>query len=417
MAHNLARKGLMLALVGTTLEYFDYALYGFCASYIAQSFYPQFSLYTGIQNAFIILMLAGIAKPLGAILWGWIGDTYGRAIVLRYCIGLIGFPTLILGVLPGYYWIGDIAPVLLLILRCSQSLLIGGQLDNVSIYLSEHFNKKYPYTALSVAAMAAFIGISLAAFAESIVANSSSPNYFWRYPFIIAGITSLICASFRHNFIETKQFSSIKNMSYETEDTSIFFEKNLCRIINSMILLGSLSACYQFYFIFLPQYLTTVNSSQIYEIGNIKSLALTFYCLMCPISGLLADKYGGKFIVNIGGVTLLVMAIINTLYLYSESGLNSYIMLLTGMVMPLSLGPVYLLVIQSFDIKDRCRGLGISHALASCLISTPMPAICWFISNKSGQIMLPCCYWVLLLIVAIIFLNAGGVRYVQQDPY
>lgn len=132
LKHNSAN------FIGNIMEWYDFSLYGYFASIIAQQFFPPEQKILSLIFTFIIFAMGCWARPLGALGWGYFGDRFGRKRVLATTITLMACTTTIMGLLPTYHQIGIIAPFLLLMCRLLQGIAVGGEYTGSIVYLTEH---------------------------------------------------------------------------------------------------------------------------------------------------------------------------------------------------------------------------------------------------------------------------------------
>src|SRR5690606_29501516 len=131
------RKAVTGAYIGNAVEWFDFAIYGFLATYIAANFFPAGDDTAALLNTFAIFAAAFVVRPLGGFFFGPLGDRIGRQRVLALVILLMSGATLTMGLLPTYESIGVLAPLLLLLLRCLQGFSAGGEYGGGAVYLAE----------------------------------------------------------------------------------------------------------------------------------------------------------------------------------------------------------------------------------------------------------------------------------------
>jgi MHS family proline/betaine transporter-like MFS transporter len=131
------RKAVAGASIGNAVEWFDFAIYGFLATFIAANFFPSGNETAALLNTFAIFAAAFFMRPLGGFVFGPLGDRIGRQRVLAIVILLMAVATLSIGLLPTYAAIGVAAPLLLLFLRCLQGFSAGGEYGGGAVYLAE----------------------------------------------------------------------------------------------------------------------------------------------------------------------------------------------------------------------------------------------------------------------------------------
>src|SRR5580700_1046042 len=137
MNQSIKKDTLLSTSLGNTIEWFDFALFIYFAPLIGEKFFPIDNSTNATLAAFGVFAVGFICRPLGGILFGYAGDTRGRAGALRISLLAISIPTLLIGLLPGYQSIGITAPILFILLRMIQGVSIGGEYSGVMIYLAE----------------------------------------------------------------------------------------------------------------------------------------------------------------------------------------------------------------------------------------------------------------------------------------
>jgi MFS transporter, MHS family, proline/betaine transporter len=139
---SVLRKAVTGASIGNAVEWFDFAIYGFLATFIAANFFPSGDETAALLNTFAIFAAAFFMRPLGGFVFGPLGDRIGRQRVLALVILLMAGSTLAIGLLPTYAAIGVAAPLLLLFLRCLQGFSAGGEYGGGAVYLAEFASEK-----------------------------------------------------------------------------------------------------------------------------------------------------------------------------------------------------------------------------------------------------------------------------------
>ena len=134
-----AKKVALASLVGTTIEWYDYFIYGTTAALVFnQLFFPAFSPLAGTLAAFATFAVGFFARPLGGVIFGHYGDRIGRKTMLVVTLLLMGVATFLIGLLPTFGTIGVLAPILLVVLRIVQGLGLGGEWGGAALMVSEH---------------------------------------------------------------------------------------------------------------------------------------------------------------------------------------------------------------------------------------------------------------------------------------
>lgn len=190
--HGLANV-LLSSLAGTTFEWYDYFLYGSAAALVfPHLFFPNDSAFVAVLLSMGTYSVAFLSRPLGAAIFGHIGDRLGRRGTLIATMLVMGVGTTLIGLLPTYASIGVTAPVLLVILRFLQGVGLGGEWGGATLMVGEVSEDSKRGWLTSLLQMASPLGLLLANAAFSIVTYSVSENAFfswgWRVPFLLSAL-------------------------------------------------------------------------------------------------------------------------------------------------------------------------------------------------------------------------------------
>ena len=176
--------------IGTFIEGYDILLYGYLAGVLAQQFFPAADPTTALLDTFAIFAVGFLARPVGGLLFGHIGDRFGRRTALASSILLVAGATLAIGLLPTYHQIGRAAPALLLACRLLQGLSIGGEYVGANILILEHAGPGSYGRSVSANQVATYLGAAAAAATSLLLTAALTPEQMitwgWRLPFLAA---------------------------------------------------------------------------------------------------------------------------------------------------------------------------------------------------------------------------------------
>lgn len=230
--------------LGTMFEWYDFFLYGALASYIARHFFSGVSETTGFIFALAAFAAGFIVRPLGALVFGRIGDVVGRKNTFLVTMGVMGVSTFIVGLLPGYDAIGVAAPVMLILLRLLQGLAIGGEYGGAAIYVAEHAPDKKRGLHTSWIQTTAAFGLLLSLFvimgARAAMAPEAFEAWGWRIPFLISIFLLGISLWIRLRLNESPVFQRMKD---EGETSKAPFKESFAKWPNLKIVLIALFGC------------------------------------------------------------------------------------------------------------------------------------------------------------------------------
>ena len=223
------RKVALTALAGTSIEWYDFFLYGAAAALIfPTAFFGEVPATTALILSLLTFAAGFIARPIGGIIFGHFGDKIGRKKTLISALMLMGISSTLIGLLPTYAMIGALAPILLTILRFAQGLAIGGQWGGAMLLVTESApsNQRGYYGAFAQAG--APIGVILANLALIITSALVSDEFFntwgWRIPFLASAVLILVSMYIQLNLEDTKAFKELvvhRNEQANDEKTAI----------------------------------------------------------------------------------------------------------------------------------------------------------------------------------------------------
>ncbi len=205
---------LLGSVVGTSLEWYDFFLYGSAAALVFNElFFPTFSPLTGTLLAFTTYAIGFVARPLGGVIFGHLGDRLGRKAVLVITLNMMGISTFLIGVLPTYYAIGVAAPLLLVLLRFAQGLGLGGEWAGAVLMSVEHgshsrrgLNASWPQIGVPAGNLLATAVLGLI---TAVLPNSAFLSWGWRIPFLISAAFVLVGLWIRLSLSESPLFSAV----------------------------------------------------------------------------------------------------------------------------------------------------------------------------------------------------------------
>ena len=224
--HKNMRKVALTALAGTSIEWYDFFLYGAAAALIfPTAFFGEVPETTALILSLLTFAAGFIARPIGGIIFGHFGDRVGRKKTLIAALMLMGISSTLIGLLPTYAMIGVTAPILLTLLRFAQGLAIGGQWGGAMLLVTESApsNQRGYYGAFAQAG--APIGVILAILALIITSALVSEEFFntwgWRIPFLASAVLILISMYIQLNLEDTKAFKALATNSDNTSNEKV----------------------------------------------------------------------------------------------------------------------------------------------------------------------------------------------------
>jgi len=387
------RHLLRVGALANAFEWYEYSVFGFLAGSLGQLFFKPSEPVIGLIEAFFTFALTYLARPIGGLLFGLLGNQIGRNAALRLSLILMSVPTVLIGLLPTWHSIGITATFGLVFLRLIQGLATGGEMPSTAHYIFESSSPKNRNLLCSITVASPTIGVLLGSLVIFLLTYFFDPvtilRWAWRIPFLLSIPLTLFILWIR---------STIKQSDSMLERSTIKFSDYKSDLVKPLIaaslLLSFLSSFFYIFFIWLPTYTSVfLNASPgIAYFSNTFSLAilLPLYLVMGYRQQLLENRT----------ILLLSMSIICIASFCLFKGLQikapwRLLLILQGI---LSIGFVGFdsLIInilgKLFPKKTRILGFSLAFTLPAALIGGTAPLLCTYIIYETGWLMFPAFY-------------------------
>ncbi len=403
------------AFLGTIIEYYDYSLYGFSAGIIASKFFPETDHITSLINAFAVYAIAYISKPIGALIFGRIGDLYGRKTALSITIMGIVIPTMFIGLLPEYSSIGVWSTIILVLCRFMQGIFIAGEYDGAAIYVIEHLGEKRKYTASSITRCTGFIGLLLGICATNFFNSHIFPQWSWRIPFLLSLPLALITLYFRRKLDETPDFKKHKENNIEMINFNCLIKQQWRVLLMIIFLAGGFGATYQISVIFMKQYLPIIlpQTSMIMSVFSI--MIVMVFAVSMPISGVIADRFGQMIVLKISLLAVILsslLLIIAVKYQMVNLGLACCLMI-ACFTAPFN-ALAHAIMVEAFAVSDRYRAISLGHTIGSVLMSGSANYLCLVLMRSLDFKLFPIIYLMFFAILSYIMVKRFDIFYKRK---
>ncbi|MCI9888521.1 MHS family MFS transporter [Micrococcales bacterium 31B] len=387
-----SRNAAMSGFVGSTLEYYDFYIFATAAAlYLQPLFFPAEGN-AGQIYAFATVGVSYITRPLGAVMWGWLGDVIGRKRALMACIVLMGVSTFVIGVLPTHASIGVWAPVLVIAMRLLQGLSAGGESPGSSSLSMETApdHRRGFYTSWTIAGATAGLVLSSAIFIPlNMLPEEFMLSFGWRIPFLLSIVVTVVTVFMRRRLKEPEVFEEAKEHHEIVKVPIAFLVKNyptqMLRIAGMALFLLMVGLVSTFSLAYGTK-VAGINSSEMLTLITVSNLGTL---VMVPVFGALSDRIGRRP-VFIGGCIIMIGTVIAYFgTLSNASPGNTWMVWVLGIIM-LSFGyaaanAVYVVYFpEQFPANVRYSGMAISLMLG-LVIAGFAPAIAEAINGENNN--------------------------------
>ncbi|MEU6814568.1 MFS transporter [Streptomyces sp. NPDC046860] len=390
-------RALAAGSVGNFIEWYEFGVYGYFATVIAERFFTPAGGGTveGLVKTYASFALAFFFRPVGAALFGRLGDRVGRRPVLILVISLMTVTTALIGVLPTYATAGVLAPWLLTLLRVLQGLSAGGEFGGAVAVMTEFAppGRRGLYGAWQsfTVALGLLAGAGVAAVLASVLTVAELNAWGWRVPFLLALPMGAGALWLRLRLDETPPF---RERAPEVARVLPARQVAWAVALGAGRVMGWSAAGYAF-LVVLPSYLQTALHATFREALTATVLAnLGFAATIIP-AGLLSDRIGRRPVMLAGAALVVVLAVPLLGVLRGEDTSTPFkvlAVLLAGAVVGLMAGPGPALLAEMFPTRVRCTGLGLAYALSNAVFSGCAGLIITEAVKRTGNVDVPAYY-------------------------
>ncbi|MBS0154974.1 MAG: MFS transporter [Nitrospira sp.] len=404
------RTTVLAGAIGNVLEWYDFALFGYFAPVLSVLFFPASDPSLSLIATFSVFAVGFLARPLGALCFGYWGDTRGRRSALSWSVILMAIPTCLLGLLPTYAQIGLAAPIALTLLRFIQGFSVGGEFTGSVTFLIEHAARNERGYIGSWAGFSAQIGALLGSGVGAIAGASFTPetlhDWGWRIPFLAGSVIAVVGWYLRRNLPESPAFEQLQQngvvSSTPIRDFATQNQAPLLQVVGLVLLHG---VGFYIFYVYLPTYLTKVTDLPMQTALTINTVCMAMMAVLIPIMGKVADRVGPRWVLTAGAVGL-AFGTIPFFMCFSSGQVMAVVMAQLGVTLFVAayMGPFFAVVAILFPVAHRYTGLSISYNMASALFGGTAPLIATMIVERSGSPLAPGWYVSLCAIISLFVL-------------
>jgi metabolite-proton symporter len=385
-------KVIAASLIGTTIEWYDFFLYGTAAALVFNRlFFPQADPLTGAMLAFGTYALGFLARPIGGIVFGHFGDRIGRKTLLMTSLVLMGVSTFLIGLLPTYGQIGLAAPLLLIALRLVQGFAVGGEWGGAVLLVAEYGDARRRGFWTSWPQVGVPAGNLLAAGVLAIMAGVQSEEAFlawgWRVPFLLSAVLVGVGFWVRAAIDETPAFEKATAVAGASRAPALeaIRQRPGGLAIGAGLRLGE-NIFYYVVTAFSITYITDV-------VGMSRSMALNALligaaaeCLTLPLFAMLSDRIGRRPVYALGALGSAIWAFAFFQMLDSQTTPLVIGALVGGLVLHGAMyGPQAAFISELFPTRFRYSGVSIAYQLTSIVAGSLAPIIALALFRSTGS--------------------------------
>jgi MFS family permease len=386
------RLAAVASVVGTSIEWYDFFLYGTAAAIVFPAvFFPASSSYSGTLDSFATYAVGFAARPVGAAIFGHWGDRFGRKATLIITLLMMGVASALVGVLPGTKTIGIAAPILLVVLRVLQGIAVGGEWSGSVLLSMEWGQQRRRGLRASWPQIGVPIGLLLGTGAMTAIALSAEGAFkawAWRIPFLASLVLVAIGLWVRLRVLETPLFAQlVEKRAVARVPVLDALRRYPAQVLLSALLRMSEQAPFYVYTSFALAYITDhLNQTQGLALAAV-TVAGALELFLIPFFGNLSDRMGRRRIYATGAVLMAVVAfpffaLLNT----ATAGLVILGVALIAVPHAIQYGPQSSYIAEQFPTGLAYAGSGLGYQAASLIAGGPAPLLAtWMLANFGWQ--------------------------------
>ncbi|SKC51246.1 MFS transporter [Okibacterium fritillariae] len=424
----MLKKAVGGTVVGNTMEWYDVGVYGYLAVIMGQVFLSDAPSNVQVLFSLGVFAVTFIARPLGGVIFGRLGDRLGRQRILAMTLILMAASTFLIGVLPNYDTIGFWAPILLILLKLIQGFSTGGEYAGATTFVSEYAPDARRGFFASILDLGSYFGFAIGAGVVSvmqlILSSEEMVEWGWRLPFLVAGPLGAIAIYFRLKIEESPAFQATMDAQENKTEADVAAEgpkgtRALIRaywrqIVLAIALVAAANTVGYALTTYMPTYLTDSLGYDAVH-GTLLTIPVLVAMSLCiPLTGRLSDRIGRRPVLWIGAGSTIVLSVPAFLLL----GVGEIWSTLAGLALIAFPVTFYVANLASslpalFPTSSRYGGMGIAYNVAVAIFGGTAPFIIEGLLQWTGNDLTPAFYLIATSIVgaiAIFFMKESAKR-------
>jgi len=425
-------KVIAASSAGTMIEWYDFYIFGSLAPILATEFYPAGNPAANFLKTLATFAVGFAVRPLGALVFGRVGDMVGRKFAFLVTLLIMGGSTAAIGFLPSYASIGLAAPVILVLLRLLQGLALGGEYGGAAVYVAEHApdGKRGYYTSFiqTTATLGLFISLVVILIVRRAIGEEAFKVWGWRVPFLLSIVLVAMSYYIRVRLRESPLFTRLKEANQTSvapiqESFGTWPKWKIFLLVLFGATAGQAVVWYtgQFYALFFLQTVLKVPLGTAYVIV---AVALLLGAPLFVFFGSLSDRIGRKWIMMAGNLlaALSYLPIYHAMKTYS-SPVNA--VALTALVfiqvvfVTMVYGPIAAFLVEAFPAKIRYTSLSLPYHFGNGWFGGFLPLISTWIVGRTGNIYAGLAYPIIVALVTFfvgsMFLKESHTRRIWDE--
>lgn len=400
------RRAAVAGGVGTLIEYYDFSLYGYMAVIVAPLFFPNDDPIISLLSALAVFGTAYLIRPLGGIVFGHIGDRYGRKKALVATLVCMGLASTAMGLLPTYAQLGVWATFLLVLVRVAQGFSAGGEVGGSATFISEsapaHLKARYgAFTPLGSTGGFA-LAAAVAGTVSGLTTDAQMESWGWRIPFLLAFPLTVFCLWARSRVDETHDLDEADKAPHSP--VGLVFRKQPMALLEASAISAATNGTAYIGLTYLSIHLIQRLGYEATPVYWIATMAIGISALCMPLGGLLGDRIGlfRLMVLGLVGYILLTYPMMALMDVSLAVAAIAFLVIMMNTVA--TQVSAYTLLPLLFDQQSRYTGVAMGWNLGVVVAGGSAPFLAVWLIEQTGNDLAPAFF---VIAVALIGLSAA----------
>lgn len=399
-------RAVTAGAIGNVMEWFDYGVYGTLAPIISIVFFPSNDPMASLLLTFVVFGVGFVMRPIGAFIFGYYGDKFGRKKALSLTIMIMAFSTFVIGLIPPYASIGVAAPLILTCARLLQGISTGGEWGGSSSFLVEYATENRRGFYGSWQQVSTIGGLMLGSLAGVILTNVLTKDelnaWGWRIPFLLGILLGVVGWYMRVKLEETPAYQKVEESDQVVESPiAAALGSNRTSVLKAMGMTLIWTVSFYILLTFMPTYI-----NKILKLPLNQSLLSNFFSyillvIFIPIMGHLSDKYGRKRFLLVSCLGFAVLTY--PLFVLASSGsflTLVFVQLVLGLFLSMFSGPGVAFIAEIFPTNVRYSTLSIGYNIITAIFGGMAPFIATYLVSVTHNNLSPSFYVIVSAVIS-----------------